>query len=151
MATRCHDAASLRNSNILGRQSVNVDWLEYPYRLQVSACIDLPFFPSADPNDAFWLAQAHFLCHHYLRAESILTQTYAYQRPRATTSKGKEREDLLRGNMPLMGGIDFSPTVVGKFSRLVDLSVACRYLAAQCSVRDIFFPYICYFILKGTV
>lgn len=35
-----------------------------------------------------------------------------------------------------MGGIDLPPTTAGKFSRLVDLSVACRYLAAQCSVCD---------------
>ncbi|KAF8322575.1 TPR-like protein [Clavulina sp. PMI_390] len=96
---------------------------------------DKVFSWTADPNDAFWLAQAHFLSHHYLRAESILIQSYAYQTPRATTAKGKEREDLLRGNMPLMGGIDLAPTIAGGYSRLVDLSVACRYLAAQCSVR----------------
>lgn len=89
---------------------------------------------AADPNDAFWLAQAHFLSHHYLRAESILTQAYAYQSPQATSTKGKERDDLLRGNIPLMGGIDLETMTAGTHSRLVDLSVACRYLAAQCSV-----------------
>lgn len=36
-----------------------------------------------------------------------------------------------------MGGINIESGVIGSQSRLVDLSVACRYLAAQCSVRDL--------------
>ncbi|KAF9507486.1 hypothetical protein BS47DRAFT_1321216 [Hydnum rufescens UP504] len=96
---------------------------------------DKVFTWTSDPNDAFWLAQAYFLAHQYLRAENILTQAYVFQAPRATSTKGKERNDLLRGNMPLMGGIQIMPQMAGSYSRLVDLSVACRYLAAQCSVR----------------
>ncbi len=90
----------------------------------------------ADPNDAFWLAQAHFLCHQYQRAEAILTHQHAFEMPRATTAKGKERDDLRRGNMPLMGGVNIIPQKAGTYSRLVDLSASCRYLAAQCSVRQ---------------
>ncbi|KAF8339828.1 uncharacterized protein EI90DRAFT_3037909 [Cantharellus anzutake] len=96
---------------------------------------DKVFSWTSDPNDAFWLAQAHFLCHQYQRAEAILTNQYAFEMPRATTTKGKERDGLLRGNMPLMGGVNIIPQKAGTYSRLVDLSAPCRYLAAQCSVR----------------
>ncbi|KAM0788548.1 hypothetical protein ACM66B_001674 [Microbotryomycetes sp. NB124-2] len=60
---------------------------------------------TANPDDAFWLAQTHFLTHQYAQAERILTTT----RPSTSTS-----------------------TSAG---RLTDTSLACRYLAAQCQVR----------------
>lgn len=71
-----------------------------------------------DPNDAFWLAQTHFLTNQYSRAERLLTRPFnfsaATQRP-----AGEQQLDMIQGE-----GV----------SRLVDVSVACRYLAAQCQV-----------------
>jgi anaphase-promoting complex subunit 6 len=61
-------------------------------------------------NDAFWLAQIHFLTGHYLRAERILVEPRSKQD--APHGKGKGKAD----------------------GRLVDESLACRYLAAQCMV-----------------
>ncbi|KAK4053503.1 anaphase-promoting complex subunit Cut9 [Microbotryomycetes sp. JL201] len=63
------------------------------------------FHLTANPDDAFWLAQTHFLTHQYAQAERILTAT----RPSTSAS-----------------------TMAG---RLTDTSLACRYLAAQCQVR----------------
>ncbi|KZS94278.1 TPR-like protein, partial [Sistotremastrum niveocremeum HHB9708] len=113
-----------------------------------------------DPNDAFWLAQIYFMMHRYARAERILTRPFplpdskppdksvhtngnpASQPPAfpslASTSmypineqppmwKGKGKEEVLTLD-PLDEDEDAS--------RLVDMSVACRYLAAQCLVSQ---------------
>lgn len=69
-----------------------------------------------------------------------------------TSSKGKGREvdpppqsmDLPRLPMGPAGMIDVPADAQDRVSRLVDMSVACRYLAAQCQVRDIFFFYTRY-------
>ncbi|GAA5969752.1 hypothetical protein JCM11641_008031 [Rhodosporidiobolus odoratus] len=61
---------------------------------------------TGNPDDAFWLAQCHFLTHQYSHALRILTS------PRPSSSQN-----------PSSG------------SRLTDVSLACRYLAAQCLVR----------------
>ncbi|ELU40752.1 cell division control protein 16 [Rhizoctonia solani AG-1 IA] len=69
-----------------------------------------------DPNDAFWLAQTHFLTNQYSRAERLLTRPFNFSAA-ATRSKGTGEQplDMIQGE-----GI----------SRLVDVSVACRYLAS---------------------
>lgn len=65
------------------------------------------FLPSAgNPDDAFWLAQVHFLTHQFAQAEHVLTEPSRA----ASTSTA----------VPV---------------RLIDTSLACRYLAAQCKVR----------------
>jgi hypothetical protein len=52
-----------------------------------------------EPNDAFWLAQAHFLMGHYLRAEKILTGPLPPSRmPRlGSVVKGDEEVDEVEG------------------------------------------------------
>ncbi|KAF8699285.1 Anaphase-promoting complex, cyclosome, subunit 3, partial [Rhizoctonia solani] len=77
---------------------------------------------TGDPNDAFWLAQTHFLTNQYSRAERLLTRPFNFSAA-ATRSKGTGEQplDMIQGE-----GI----------SRLVDVSVACRYLAAQCQVKS---------------
>ncbi|KZP00555.1 TPR-like protein [Calocera viscosa TUFC12733] len=87
-----------------------------------------------DPNDAFWLAQAHFLNHEYSRAETLLLKEFIAPSKTAASLKGKEREDV-NGYLaePIGGGkIQISGQ---QGSRLVDLSIGCRYLAAQCQVK----------------
>ncbi|KAF8876755.1 hypothetical protein BD779DRAFT_1559710 [Infundibulicybe gibba] len=104
-----------------------------------------------DPNDAFWLAQTYFMTHQYSRAERLLTRPFPIPQPnrpasstppRASTNgylshlistKGKAREQ----EEPQAGISTFRlPMVQDSVSRLVDMSVACRYLAAQCQVRQ---------------
>lgn len=76
--------------------------------------------PADDPNDAFWLAQIYFLTHQYARAETLLVK------PRTSASP----EDSF---MPPVASTSKLPAAA---NRLVDVSVACRYLAAQCMVRQ---------------
>ncbi|KAI0300772.1 hypothetical protein BC826DRAFT_990349 [Russula brevipes] len=77
-----------------------------------------------DPNDAFWLAQTYFMIHRYSRAERLLTRPFSTKSPAVPFDlKGKAREPA------------FTPRLPG-VSRLVDMSVVCRYLAAQCLVRQ---------------
>lgn len=100
---------------------------------------------AGDPNDAFWLAQTHFLTGHYLRAERLLTEPLPTPLrsplpPRKDSvetelngfgrlSKGKERMDE-----PASGhGLHVEGSA--RRARLIDESLACRYLAAQCLVR----------------
>ncbi|GAA5997071.1 hypothetical protein JCM5350_007746 [Sporobolomyces pararoseus] len=64
-----------------------------------------------NPDDAFWLAQIHFLTGQYGQAERILTTLRPTPASTASTST--------------------TPSA----SRLTDSSLACRYLAAQCQVR----------------
>lgn len=116
-----------------------------------------------DPNDAFWLAQTYFMTHQYSRAERLLTRPFSVATsppPGATNlsdhpahdpsgvgnilvdpkGKGKETETQtnLMSRLPMgpAGFIKLPEEVQTKVSRLVDMSVACRYLAAQCQVRQ---------------
>ncbi|WVQ81923.1 hypothetical protein IAT38_004050 [Cryptococcus sp. DSM 104549] len=119
---------------------------------------------TADSNDAFWLAQTHFLTGHYLRAEKLLTDPLPPPPrrplpPRAgsTRDKGKgrseEEDDLMNGQSNGHGhGSGRAGRGAGEGEeeravlreamgdaigrRLVDESLACRYLAAQCLVHQ---------------
>jgi anaphase-promoting complex subunit 6 len=104
-----------------------------------------------DPNDAFWLAQTYFMTHQYSRAERLLTRPFALapsKRPPSPSQaangedkgKGKESDTsqtVFPPRLPMGPGgiIEISSDQQEKVSRLVDMSVACRYLAAQCQVR----------------
>lgn len=111
-----------------------------------------------DPNDAFWLAQTFFLTHQYSRAERLLTRPFSTTPPQRKASvtnvlngfsdKGKGKEvahDPPATSTPFpprlpVGGagemIDVAVEYQSGVSRLVDMSVACRYLAAQCQMRQ---------------
>lgn len=105
-----------------------------------------------DANDAFWLAQAYFLTGHYLRAERLLTDPLSspsipqksgiYTRP---DGKGKTRDTGVDEDEGMNGSYEKEDTATsgrGEHGtreaierRLIDDSMACRYLAAQCLVR----------------
>ncbi|KAG7088620.1 hypothetical protein E1B28_012593 [Marasmius oreades] len=111
-----------------------------------------------DPNDAFWLAQTYFMQHQYSRAERLLTRPFSTSPPRQPSTpplnltngnishlhshKGKGREQDLLSSTVSISRLPMGPTGPldipddGTISRLVDMSVACRYLAAQCQVRQ---------------
>ncbi|KAG5651827.1 hypothetical protein H0H81_007259 [Sphagnurus paluster] len=109
-----------------------------------------------DPNDAFWLAQTYFMTHQYSRAERLLTRPFPMNPPKRPASppatnghlfqsvKGKGREQDLPPQLTTMprlptgpaGMIEVPGEMQDRVSRLVDMSVACRYLAAQCQVRQ---------------
>ncbi|KAF9267586.1 TPR-like protein [Marasmius fiardii PR-910] len=113
-----------------------------------------------DANDAFWLAQTYFMQHQYSRAERLLTRPFPTSPPRHPSTpplnltngdishlhsqkgKGHEQDTLLftvsiaRLPMGPTGALDMPDDQHGAISRLVDMSVACRYLAAQCQVRQ---------------
>lgn len=122
-------------------------------------------YASDDPNDAFWLAQTYFLTHQYSRAERLLTRPFptspASPPPIVTAAvngnsifsladaKGKGREVSQsmhpitsapsHNSLPLGGAgdvLNIAPEFQDGMSRLVDMSVACRYLAAQCQMRQ---------------
>lgn len=111
-----------------------------------------------DPNDAFWLAQTYFMTHQYSRAERLLTRPFPTTSPKKPQSpppvanghtphfqsvKGKGRDydaSQVMMSIPRLpvgpGGVtEVSEEMRDRVSRLVDMSVACRYLAAQCQVR----------------
>lgn len=132
-------------SLLLGPVSV----VSFGYAIQFNdTCLD-------DPNDAFWLAQTYFMMHQYSRAERLLTRPFSTSPPHRPSSpptqmtngqlpasaKGKGRElDPAVTAMPRLpmgpGGIlDVPEGMQEGVSRLVDMSVACRYLAAQCQVH----------------
>ena len=112
---------------------------------------------AADPNDAFWLAQTHFLTGHYLRAERLLTDPLPLPSgpslPRRESQvnghgekgkgKGKGKAKTEEEDDETMNGFSngdvLSPVIDGHRlrGRLVDESLACRYLAAQCLVRAV--------------
>lgn len=111
--------------------------------LQLGCLID-------DPNDAFWLAQTYFMTHQYSRAERLLTRPFATAPPKSPSTpppmangqnKGKAKEgDVPQSSfsqrLPMGPGgmVEVASDQQEKVSRLVDMSVACRYLAAQCQV-----------------
>ena len=97
------------------------------------------------------------MTHQYSRAERLLTRPFpiAPSKPQSTpipltngdlshlfpSAKGKGREQDLPQPMPMprlpMGPaamIEVKEELQERVSRLVDMSVACRYLAAQCQV-----------------
>ncbi|ORY35353.1 hypothetical protein BCR39DRAFT_508962 [Naematelia encephala] len=84
---------------------------------------------TGDANDAFWLAQTHFLTGHYLRAERLLTEPQPQPGKRMSKGKGKGRID--EEDIGVRNGHDD----MGRGS-LVNESLACRYLAAQCLVHQ---------------
>jgi anaphase-promoting complex subunit 6 len=105
-----------------------------------------------DPNDAFWLAQTYFMTHQYSRAERLLTRPFPTTSPKRpqtpppvanghTSAKGKGRDvSQVMPPVPRLpvgpgGIIEVSEEMQDRVSRLVDMSVACRYLAAQSQVR----------------
>ncbi|WVQ74870.1 hypothetical protein IAR50_004477 [Cryptococcus sp. DSM 104548] len=88
---------------------------------------------TADPNDAFWLAQTHFLTGHYLRAEKLLTEPlppppkgFLPSRDASVKGKGRDEDQHMNGH----------DERVELGLKLVDESLACRYLAAQCLVHQ---------------
>ncbi|KAF8737592.1 hypothetical protein AX14_012591 [Amanita brunnescens Koide BX004] len=109
-----------------------------------------------DPNDAFWLAQTYFMTHQYSRAEQLLTRPFPINPPKppnhlkpltnglSSATKGKFREQdepqphSTPSRLPVGPGgmIEVPEDLQDRVSRLVDMSVACRYLAAQCQVRQ---------------
>ena len=131
-----------------------------------------------DPNDAFWLAQTFFMTHQYSRAERLLTRPFAINVPSndapdaplpnghshpltnfsslanmTVNAKGKGKEVLPPMSVPRlpMGPgemIEIPEDMEESVSRLVDMSVACRYLAAQCQVCKVamssLYMFICY-------
>jgi hypothetical protein len=106
------------------------------------------------------------MTHQYSRAERLLTRPFPttppkrvpkFEIPHLTNGhvghslhsmshykgKGKERD---RERLPMGPGgmIEIPEDMVDGVSRLVDVSVACRYLAAQCLVRpNCAFPSVC--------
>jgi anaphase-promoting complex subunit 6 len=92
-----------------------------------------------DPNDAFWLAQTYFMTHRYSRAERLLTRPFSTKPPAVPFDlKGKAREPDFPPRLPVgpAAMIDIAAEQQEGVSRLVDMSVVCRYLAAQCLVRQ---------------
>lgn len=103
-----------------------------------------------DPNDAFWLAQTYFMTHQYSRAERLLTRPFPASPPKRSSTppqmmngqdkgKGKEADasqTIFPPRIPMGPGgiIEVTSDQQEKVSRLVDMSVACRYLASQCQV-----------------
>jgi anaphase-promoting complex subunit 6 len=92
-----------------------------------------------DPNDAFWLAQTYFMTHRYSRAERLLTRPFSTKPPVVPFDlKGKAREPDFPPRLPVgpAAMVDVAAEQQEGVSRLVDMSVVCRYLAAQCLVRQ---------------
>ncbi|KDQ57264.1 hypothetical protein JAAARDRAFT_58730 [Jaapia argillacea MUCL 33604] len=114
-----------------------------------------------DPNDAFWLAQTYFHTHQYTRAETLLTRPFPMAVPTSPQSqnhqvnghgptsfvnikgKGKEIIDdpidpVAHRRLPMgpSAMIDIAAEHREGVSRLVDMSVACRSLAAQCQMQQ---------------
>lgn len=133
-------------------------------KLNLSVSVVLITYSKDDPNDAFWLAQTYFMTHQYSRAERLLTRPFPTKSQAAeppflngidnsmagasaarpfsldTKGKGKETEPRLEPSSRLPMGpaglIKLPDLLQENVSRLVDMSVACRYLAAQCQVRQ---------------
>ncbi|KAJ7429851.1 hypothetical protein B0H11DRAFT_1766350 [Mycena galericulata] len=94
-----------------------------------------------DPSDAFWLAQAYFMTHQYSRAERLLTRPFLTSQLASTAAKEKEQDASNPTIMPRLpmgpgGIIEVDENMQNDVSRLIDMSVACRYLVAQCQMRQ---------------
>ncbi len=62
-----------------------------------------PFSVTAEPNDAFWLAQAHFLTQNYVKAERILKSILPKPRMPFTKSVNYDNDDENFGSHPSRG------------------------------------------------
>ncbi len=79
------------------------------------------------------------MTHRYSRAERLLTRPFSTKTPAVPFDlKGKSREPDLPPRLPVgpAAMIDVAAEQQEGVSRLVDMSVVCRYLAAQCLVRQ---------------
>lgn len=94
------------------------------------------------------------MTHQYSRAERLLTRPFPTEPPKRPSTpsppltnghlpfaKGKGRDEPHPMAMPRLpmgpgGRFDVPEDMQTGVSRLVDMSVACRYLAAQCQVRQ---------------
>jgi len=79
------------------------------------------------------------MTHRYSRAERLLTRPFSTQPPAVPFDvKGKAREPVLPPRLPVgpAAMVDVAAEQQEGVSRLVDMSVVCRYLAAQCLVRQ---------------
>ncbi|KAG0152511.1 hypothetical protein CROQUDRAFT_55876 [Cronartium quercuum f. sp. fusiforme G11] len=103
---------------------------------------------TSSPNDAFWLAQVYFLTGQFVRAEKILTGVRRLARnansldPNNLDPDSSSFDDLIpeqarvgghkqdAGENPVEDKNTLAPV------RMTDYSTACRYLAAQCMIRQ---------------
>jgi anaphase-promoting complex subunit 6 len=79
------------------------------------------------------------MTHRYSRAERLLTRPFSTKPPAVPFDvKGKAREPALPTRLPVgpAAMVDVAAEQQEGVSRLVDMSVVCRYLAAQCLVRQ---------------
>jgi len=79
------------------------------------------------------------MTHRYSRAERLLTRPFSTKPPAVPFDvKGKAREPVLPPRLPVgpAAMVDVAAEQQEGVSRLVDMSVVCRYLAAQCLVRQ---------------
>jgi anaphase-promoting complex subunit 6 len=79
------------------------------------------------------------MTHRYSRAERLLTRPFSTKPPPVPfDAKGKAREPALPPRLPVgpAAMVDVAAEQQEGVSRLVDMSVVCRYLAAQCLVRQ---------------
>jgi hypothetical protein len=149
LETRCYDATPIRNSSVLGRQISHLD----KYVCSASRAGSSMYLSNTphtdDANDMFWLAQIYYSNHQYSRAERLLTRPYSIITPNAPSRdifqtpangsisvKGKAKEPPLPVRLPMghAAMLQVPDKMQDNVSRLVDLSVSCRYLAAQCLV-----------------
>jgi anaphase-promoting complex subunit 6 len=79
------------------------------------------------------------MTHRYSRAEHLLTHPFSTKPPGVPFDvKGKAREPAIPSRLPVGPTAMFDATAEQQegVSHLVDMSVVCRYLAAQCLVRQ---------------
>ena len=79
------------------------------------------------------------MTHRYSRAERLLTRPFSTKPPPVPFDmKGKARESVFALQLPVgpAAMVDVAAEQQEGVSRLVDMSVVCRYLAAQCLVRQ---------------
>lgn len=79
------------------------------------------------------------MTHRYSRAERLLTRPFPTKPPAVPFDlKGKAREPDFPPRLPVgpTAMIEVAAEQQEGVSRLVDMSVVCRYLAAQCLVRQ---------------
>lgn len=115
---------------------------------------------TGDPNDAFWLARGYCSMGEWARAEKVLMGPRRVPlQPSATSSgQGKGKDKASVGDLTVhddgrsFADVFYSPSTSthppvpaatvptaaakGQVVRMTDQSIACRYLAAQCMVRQ---------------
>ncbi|EGF97822.1 uncharacterized protein MELLADRAFT_84205 [Melampsora larici-populina 98AG31] len=100
---------------------------------------------TSNPNDAFWLAQVYFLTGQFVRAEKILTGVRRIARRPLDLEEinpDSTHDDLIVENLTAAHP-DREKNEAGREEtndlapvRMTDYSTACRYLAAQCMIRQ---------------